>query len=200
MWLSFCLFNRHYQEVNSSPSLWVKEATGPRWAWESRWALFCRLQKSCVCPLTLKTTPLSVLNTFLCCIPQSVLLGLRSNPPSSIEGLTWWVSPLQGKDFLQLCKNLHQWQSYVMPLFDLMTSNSPKMDLWTHLGYNVSFNFDYVLLGLMTILPYICNCKMWFVSVWKLLSYKWLSRLLWVPQPPPTITWGPWIRDPQYEG
>ena len=39
-----------------------------------------------------------------------------------------------------------------------------------------------------------------FLTVWKLLSYKWLSRLLWVPWPPPTITWGPWIRDSQYEG
>ena len=39
----------------------------------------------------------------------------------------WWVSPLQGKDFLQLCKYLHEQQSYVMPLLDLMTSNNPKM-------------------------------------------------------------------------
>ena len=144
MWLSFCLFNRHYQEVNSSPSLWVKEATGPRWAWESRWALFCRLQKSCVCPLTLKTTPLSVLNTFLCCIPQSVLLGLRSNPPSSIEGLTWWVSPLQGKDFCQLCKNLHQQQSYAAPLLNLRHLTILKWN-WCYYGHNVSFNFHYVL-------------------------------------------------------
>ena len=39
-----------------------------------------------------------------------------------------------------------------------------------------------------------------FLTVWKLLSYQWLFKLLWVPQPPPTIIWGPWIRDPQYEG
>ena len=58
---------------------------------------------------------------------------------------------------------------------------------------------DLAAAAAMTILPYICNCKTGFVSVWKLLSYKWLSRLLWVPQPPPTITWGPWIRDRQYE-
>ena len=36
--------------------------------------------------------------------------------------------------------------------------------------------------------------------VWKLLSYKWLSRLLQVPQSPSVITWWPWIRDSQYEG
>ena len=59
---------------------------------------------------------------------------------------------------------------------------------------------DLAAAAAMTILPYICNCKTGFVSVWKLLSYKWLSKLLRVPQPPPTITWGPWIRDPQYEG
>ena len=34
-------------------------------------------------------------------------------PSSSVEGFLWWVSPLQEKDFLQLCEYLHQ-QSYVM--------------------------------------------------------------------------------------
>ena len=29
----------------------------PRWAWESRWACFCWLQKSWVCRLTFKTVP-----------------------------------------------------------------------------------------------------------------------------------------------
>ena len=49
-------------------------------------------------------------------------------PSSSVEGFLWWVSPLQGKDFLQLCEYLHQQQSYVMPLLDLMTSNNTKID------------------------------------------------------------------------
>ena len=39
----------------------------------------------------------------------------------------WWVSLLQGKIFLQLCKYRQQPQSYAMPLLDLMTSNNPKM-------------------------------------------------------------------------
>ena len=38
-----------------------------------------------------------------------------------------------------------------------------------------------------------------FLAVWKLLGYKRLFKFLRVPQPPPTITWGPWIRDPPYE-
>ena len=87
--------------------------------------------------------------------------------PSSIEGFTWCVSPLQGKDFPQLGQYLHQQQLYVMPLFNLMTSNNPKMDwyntLYLNYGHNVTFNFGYVLTGLMTILAYIYNCKMGFV-------------------------------------
>ena len=29
-------------------------------------------------------------------------------PSSSVEGFQWWTSPLQGKDFLQVCKYLRQ--------------------------------------------------------------------------------------------
>ena len=38
-------------------------------------------------------------------------------PSSSEEGFPWWTSPLQGKDFLQVCKYLQQ--SHVMPLLKL---------------------------------------------------------------------------------
>ena len=48
-------------------------------------------------------------------------------PSSSVEGFPWWTSPLQEKDFLQVCKYLQQ-QLHVMPLLKLMTSNNPKMD------------------------------------------------------------------------
>ena len=48
-------------------------------------------------------------------------------PSSSVEGFPWWTSPLQGKDFLQVCKYLQQ-QSNVIPLLKLMTSNNLKMD------------------------------------------------------------------------
>ena len=68
-------------------------------------------------------------------------------PSSSVEGFPWWVSPFQGKYFIQLCEYLHQQQSCVMPLFNLMTSSNPKMDwcntLYHNYGHNVSFNFDY---------------------------------------------------------
>ena len=33
----------------------------------------------------------------------------------------------------------------------------------------------------------------------KLLSYKWLLKLLLLLQLPPTTIWGPWIKYPQYE-
>ena len=65
---------------------------------------------------------------------------------SSVEGFLWWTFPLQGKDFLQVCKYLQQ-QSHVMPLLHLMTSINPKMDwcntLYFNYGHNVTFNFDY---------------------------------------------------------
>ena len=69
-------------------------------------------------------------------------------PSSSMEGFPWWTSPLQGKDFLQVCEYLPQ-QSYVMPLLNLMTSNNPKRDRYNTLyfsyGHNMAFNFDYTL-------------------------------------------------------
>ena len=52
----------------------------------------------------------------------------------------------------------------------------------------------------MTVLPYICNCKTGFVSNC-LKAFK-LQMVVQAPMSattPPTITWGPWIRDPQYE-
>ena len=63
---------------------------------------------------------------------------------SSVDGFTWWVSPLQGKGFTHLCEYLHQQQSYVMSLHDLMTSNNSKMDwyntLYLNCGHNVTFD------------------------------------------------------------
>ena len=99
------------------------------------------------------------------------------SPSSSVGGFPMWISPLQGKDFLQLCEYLHQQQSYAMPLLDLMTFNDPKMDwcntLYINYRHNVTFNFK---------LQMIVHAPMFFLP------------------PPPTIIWGPWIRDPQYEG
>ena len=54
---------------------------------------------------------------------------------SSVEGFPWWTSPLQGKDFLQVCEYLGQ-QSHAMPLLHLMTSTNPKMDWCNTLHFN----------------------------------------------------------------
>ena len=66
-------------------------------------------------------------------------------PSLSVEGFPGWTSPLQGKDFLQVCEYLRQ-QSHAMPLLHLMTSASPKMDwcntLHFNYGHTVTFNFD----------------------------------------------------------
>ena len=45
---------------------------------------------------------------------------------SSVENFSWWT-PLQRKDFLQVCKYLQQ-QSHVMLLLKLMTFNHLKID------------------------------------------------------------------------
>ena len=70
-------------------------------------------------------------------------------PSSSVEGFPWWVSPFQGKYFIQLCEYLCQQQSCAMPLFNLMTSINPKMDwcntLYLNDGHNVTFDFNYSL-------------------------------------------------------
>ena len=47
-------------------------------------------------------------------------------PSSSVEDFLWWT-PLQRKDFLQVCRYLQQ-QSHVMLILKLMTSNNSKMD------------------------------------------------------------------------
>ena len=88
------------------------------------WACFCWLQKSWVCLLALKTTPScpGLIPTPHNCWVCGAL------PSSSIKDFPWWVSPLQGKDFLQFWEYLHQQQSYVTPLLDLMTSNNPKTE------------------------------------------------------------------------
>ena len=69
-------------------------------------------------------------------------------PFSSVEGFLWRTSPLQGKDFLQVCKYLWQ-QSHVTPPLKLMPSNNPKIDLcntfYFNNGHNVTFNFDCTL-------------------------------------------------------
>ena len=69
-------------------------------------------------------------------------------PSSSVEGFLWWTSPLQGKDFLQVCEYLRR-QLHAMSLLHLMTSTNPKMDwcntLYFNYGHNMTFNFDYTL-------------------------------------------------------
>ena len=62
-------------------------------------------------------------------------------PSSSVEGFQRWTSPLQGKDFLQICEYLRQ-QSHAMPLIHLMTFTNPKMDWCKTLRFDVTFNFD----------------------------------------------------------
>ena len=148
MWLSFQLFKRHYQEVNSWPSLCQTSrclSQELRWAWESRWACFCWLLKSWCLPFEPQNNAfLSWTHSYAAFHNQSNCWVCGALPSSSIEDFPRWVSPLQGKDFLQLGEYLHQQQSYMTPLLDLMTSNNPKTD-WCNYGHNVAFNFGFNL-------------------------------------------------------
>ena len=80
-------------------------------------------------------------------------------PSLSVEGFPWLVFQLLGKYLLHFCEYLHQQWSHVMPLFNPMTSSSPKMDwcntLYLIYGHKVTFNLIIDYLGLMTILLHI---------------------------------------------
>ena len=91
-------------------------------------------------------------NAFLSWVHSYAAFHNRSNcwvcgalPSSPVEGFRRWTSPLQGKDFLQVCEYLRQ-HSQTMPLIHLMTSTNPKMDWYNTLhfnsGHTVTFNFD----------------------------------------------------------
>jgi len=86
-------------------------------------------------------------------------------PSSSVEGFPWWMSPLQGKDFLQVCEHLRRQQSYVMPLLHLMTSNNPQVDwcntLYPNYGHNVTFSVADC--SVLPFAPRVCNCVAGFV-------------------------------------
>ena len=66
-------------------------------------------------------------------------------PSSSVEGFPWWTSPLQGKDFRQVCKYLQQ-QLHAIPLLHLMTSTNPKIDWCNTLHFNYGHNVTLTLI------------------------------------------------------
>ena len=107
--LGCCLWGRTestwLKRLSSSSSSSHCLSQEPRWAWKSRWACFCWLQKSRVC-LWSSRQCLPVLDSFLCRIPQSNCWVCRALPFLSIEDFPWCISLFQGKDFLQLYDNI----------------------------------------------------------------------------------------------
>ena len=54
---------------------------------------------------------------------------------------------------------------------------------------------------ILAVAPYICNCIVNFVSKQhEAFKLQMIVKLLPLSQAPPAITWGSWIRDPQYKG
>ena len=86
---------------------------------------------------------LPVLGSYTAFHSQSNCWACGVFPWPSVKGFSWWTSPLQGKDFFQVCKYFQQ-QLHVMPLLKLVTSNNLKMD-WYNYGHNVTFHFDFNL-------------------------------------------------------
>ena len=111
-------------------------------------------------------------------------------PSSSVEGFPWWTSPLQGKDFLQVCEYLRQ-QSHVMPLIHLMTFTNLK---WTGAKLCALMWLLILILNVVFLLfaLCICNCITGFVS-----SRMKAFKLQMVAQTPATAVASP--RYPQYE-
>ena len=106
-------------------------------------------------------------------------------PSSSVEGFRRWTSPLQGKDFLQVCEYLRQ-QSHAMPLLHLMTFTNPKMDWCNTLHFNYGHMWLLILILIVLFLlfaPCIRNCITGFVS-----SRMKAFKLQMVAQTPATAT------------
>ena len=108
-------------------------------------------------------------NVFLSWAHSYAVFHNRSNcwvcgalPSSSVEGFLWWTSPLQGKDFLQVCEYLRQ-QSHAMPLLHLMTSTNPKMD-WCNTMDMMWLLILILIVLFLLFVPCICNCITGFVS------------------------------------
>ena len=169
------------------------------WAWYSMWACFFRVQKSWVCLLILKTMPscpglTPTLHSTICLTAGSVEHSPLHQRKASHGGHLHFK---ERTFFLQGWKHLWQ-QSYVKPLLNLMTSNNPK---WT--GATLcTLTVDIMWLLTLLIVPFFCllpeSVTMWldlFSAAWRLLSYKWLLKLLLLRQLSPTTPWGPWIKD-----
>ena len=105
----FSLFNRHYWEVNSWPSLWVKQASvwarnrgGP----ENIRGLASADSKSTESNIWPSRQQLPVLGSLLYSTVDIIAGSTEHSPRLSIEDFPWWVSPLQGRVFLQLCDDI----------------------------------------------------------------------------------------------
>ena len=83
-------------------------------------------------------------------------------------------------------------EASVTPLWEMLTSST----WWKTILIIITLIVLFLLFA-----PFICNCVTGFVSnCLKASKLQVVVQAPTSPQPPPTITWGPWIRDPQYEG
>ena len=171
------------------------------------WACFCWLQKSSVCCLTLKTRPSCPGITPMLHFTTGLITGSLWSTLFISGRLPCWASPFEGKDFLQVCKSFYN-NNYMWCFFLIWWHLTILR--WTGATLCTLTTGTMRLLTLLIVLfllfaPCICNCVASYSSnlfqvAWRLLSYKWLLKLLWLWWLPPTTTLGPWIRDPLYEG
>ena len=138
------------------------------------WACFRWLLKSWVCRLTLKTMPscpglILMLHSTIGIIAASA----EHSPPHQWKASHGVFLHFKEKTFFSLANTF--------------TNNNHMWHLFLILWHITIRKWTCVTFSILT------------MDIMWLLSYKWLFKLLWVQQPPPTITWGPWTRDPQYE-
>ena len=142
------------------------------------WACFCWVLKSWVFHVTLRTLPscpglTPTLHSTIGLIAGSATAPLLHQLEASQGGFLHFKESTFFNSVNTFINNNHMWCLFL---------------IWWHL---MILRWTGVTLCTLTI-----------DIMWPLiLSYKWLFMpLCFFLPPPPTIIWGPWIRDPQYEG
>ena len=166
------------------------------------WAYFCWLQISWVCRWILKTMS-------SCPGLTPMLHSTIGLTAGSVERslLRQWKASCGGHPHFKektFSKSLNTFDNNHIRCFFFIWWHLPTLK-WTGATLcTLTMDIMWLLISILTCfndyVAYICNCITGFVlAAWKLLSYKWLLKLLLLLQLPPATIWGPWIRYPQYE-
>ena len=101
--------------------------------------------------------------------------------------------------------NVTHFTKHMNKVIQAMDSPEASVTLWETQHSSTWWKTILIIITLIVLFllfaPFICNCVTGFASNrLKASKLQVVVQAPTSPQPPPTITWGPWIRDPQYEG